>query len=177
MSHLKQSTLLFFLVFALQFCYGNSDTLLLHNGTQINGEVINITNYTVLFRYKNEKTEQQISKYAIEKIHFGSGRKQWISTKIIINGESDWEKVLILEDKNQNSGLVQVSSIRAYTKFINLHTANTSDIKVSEKLQREAAKLNCPFILINYERETVYNGLIKSWGAIQEIKKAFCYKY
>ena len=41
----------------------------------------------------------------------------------------------------------------------------------------EAAKQKCPFLLISFERATVYNGLIKSWGAIQEIKRAFCYQY
>lgn len=169
------SAILFALI--MNSCLASQDTIMLHNGERIYSEILSIANYTVHFKYKGEKTEQQISKYAIERIHFESGRIQLISSKIIIKGESDWEKVTVLEDKSQNLGLTKISNIRANTKFINLHTSNSSDISVSEKLLKEAAKLSCPFILINYERETVYNGLIKSWGAIQEIKKAICYKY
>jgi hypothetical protein len=170
-------TLSIVLIFFLQTGYALEDTLVLHNGNKIIGTVSSINHYTISFKYKNEKTEQQLSNYAIEKIQFESGRTQLITEKISIQGEEDWEKVIILEDKEQRTGLKRISDIHAHTKFINLHTANSGNNKVTEKLKREAAKLNCPFLLINFDRATVYNGLIKSWGAIQEIKKAFCYNY
>jgi len=172
----KISVLLFFLCIH-SAGFATSDTLLLHNGEKIIGEVISLNHYTISFHYQKEKAEQQLSKFAIESIHFASGRTQAITDKISIEGEADWEKVIILEDKEQRTGLNRISDISAHTNFLNLHTANSGNNKVLEKLKREAAKLKCPFLLINFERATVYNGLIKSWGAIQEIRKAFCYNY
>lgn len=170
-------TLFIVLAFFLETGYALEDTLVLHNGNKIIGLVTSLNHYIITFKYKNEKAEQQLSNYAIEKIQFESGRTQLINDKIIIQGEEDWEKVIMLEDKEQRTGLKRISDISVHTKFINLHTANSGNNKVTEKLKREAAKLNCPFLLVNFERATVYNGLIKSWGAIQEIKKAFCYNY
>ena len=174
---MKQITTFLLLLFIQQVCFANSDTLLLHSGEKIIGEVISINHYTVSFHYQKEKAEQQLSKFAIESLHFSSGRKKAMTEKINIQGEDDWEKVIILEDKEQRTGLNRISDIGAHTNFLNLHTANSGNNKVLEKLKREAAKLKCPFLLINFERATVYNGLIKSWGAIQEIRKAFCYNY
>ncbi|HLD52906.1 MAG TPA: hypothetical protein VJA82_06365 [Sediminibacterium sp.] len=177
MGKLKGFILFIAFTFFLQSGYALEDTLVLHNGNMIMGAVTSINHYTVSFKYTNENTEQQLSNFAIKQIQFESGRTQMITEKISIQGEEDWEKVIILEDKEQRTGLKRISDINAHTKFINLHTANSGNNKVTEKLKREAAKLNCPFILINFDRATVYNGLIKSWGAIQEIKKAFCYNY
>lgn len=177
MQQIKYTTVLLLLLLLQQVSYANSDTLILHNGDKIIGEVISLNHYTIGFQYKNEKAIQQLSKFAIESIHFASGRTQAMTDKISIQGEDDWEKVIILEDKEQRTGLNRVSDISAHTNFLNLHTANSGNNKVLEKLKREAAKLKCPFLLINFERATVYNGLIKSWGAIQEIRKAFCYNY
>jgi hypothetical protein len=166
-----------FLLFFTQEAYAMEDTLIMHNGSKVIGEVVNVNHFMVTFKYKNEKSEHEISHYAIEKIHFGSGRVQTLTDKVTINGEEDWEKVIILEDKEQSAGLKRKGEISARTRFLNLHTAYSGNIKVAENLKREAAKQKYPFILISFERATVYNGLIKSWGAIQEIKRAFCYQY
>ena len=160
-----------------QSVFGMEDTLILHNGSKIIGEVVNVNHFMVTFKYKNEKSEHEISHYAIERIHYVSGRVQSLTEKVNINGEEDWEKVIILEDKEQTAGLKRKGEISAHTRFLNLHTAYSGNNKVAEKLKREAAKQKYPFILISFERATVYNGLIKSWGAVQEIKKAFCYQY
>lgn len=170
--------LLFLLsVFAVQGVMAQSDTLFFHNGKTAIGKVISVSGYTVSYVYQGEETIQMISKYALHRIHYRSGRTEPISEKIQVNGEEDWDKVIVLEDKEQNAGLVRASDIRAHTSFINLHTANSGEAKVSASLLREAAKRKCPFILISFERVTVYNGLIKSWGALQEIKKATSYHY
>lgn len=160
-----------------QAAFAMEDTLIMHNGSKVIGEVVNIKSFMVSFKYKNETSVQELSHYAIEKIHFGSGRVQTLTEKVTINGEEDWEKVTILEDKEQSAGLKRKGEISARTRFLNLHTTYSGNIKVAENLKREAAKQKHPFILISFERATVYNGLIKSWGAIQEIKRAFCYQY
>ena len=169
--------LILLLTISFHYGFGQSDTIFFHNGKTAIGKIISVSGYTISYQYKDEVTEQLVGKYAVSNIHYRSGRNEWISDKITITGENDWKKVIVLEDKSQDAGLVRVSNIRANTKFINLHTANSGEERVSEMLLREAAKQQCPFILITYERETVYNGLIKSWGAIQEIKKAISYHY
>lgn len=95
-----------FLFFALStFFLSNAqvnaqvDKIYKHNGDIINGKVIKIGEFTISFSYENEETEYVVSKYAVEKIIFKTGRTESISEKIIIEGESDWEKVVIIEDK------------------------------------------------------------------------------
>lgn len=177
MQKLYGSLLFFFSVLTVRGAVAQSDTLFFHNGKTAIGKVISVSGYTVSYVYQGEETMQMISKYALHRIHYRSGRTEPISEKIQVNGEEDWDKVIVLEDKEQNAGLVRASDIRAHTRFINLHTANSGEARVSESLLRQAAKRKCPFILISFERVTVYNGLIKSWGALQEIKKATSYHY
>lgn len=177
MKKIKQWASCLLLMGCMQTAFAMEDTLVLHNGKKAIGEVVNVKSFMVSFKYKNETSVQELSHYAIEKIHFGSGRVQTLTDKVSINGEEDWEKVIILEDKEQSAGLTRKGETSARTRFLNLHTAYSGNLKVAENLKREAAKQKCPFILISFERATVYNGLIKSWGAIQEIKRAFCYQY
>jgi len=153
------------------------DTLFFHNGKKVIGKVIAVNEYTVIYKYLNEDATQAAGRYAVEKINYQSGRTDNISEKIIINGIDDWQKVMLLEDRTQIAGLKKGSIIRSNTRFLNLHSANTSERKSFEKLLKEAAKLNSPFLYITYEHETLYPGLIWSIGATQQVKRAVAFGY
>jgi len=130
----------------------------------------NITNQYFTKWAKNKCRSQ-------ENIVYGkSGRVKNVSDKIEINGDYDWEKVVILEEKSYIAGLTKVSGIRGKTAFINFQTGNTGDKKALKKLKMEAAALGCPFIFITSEKSTV-----GSWsnelGGSQSIKTGIAYKY
>ncbi len=154
-----------------------SDKIYKHNGETVEGKVKRVEEYTVVFVYNGEEAENTIGKYAIEKIVYGSsGREEDITEKIVINGENDWEKVVILEDKAYIAGLKKVDEVRGKTGLINYHTGNTGDKKAEKKLKIEAAKMGCPFILQTADKSTV-GASSNSLGGSQVIKKGIGYKY
>ena len=161
------------------FSFGQIDKIYKHNGEVINASVKRLNEYTIVFSYENEDAENTIGKYSVEKIVYGkSGRTEEITEKITINGEDDWEKVVILEDKSYISGLKKVSEIKGKTGFISFHTGNTADNKATKKLKIEAAKLKCPFILMTAEKDINQSGANgPSFGAVQAIRKGLAYSY
>ena len=156
-----------------------SDRIFKHNGEVVDGNVVRVAEYTVVFKYLNEDAEQTISKYAVGQIEYGkSKRKEQITDKIIVNSEADWDNVVILEDKSQISGLKKVDEIRGKTSFINYHTAATGDKKASMKLKKAAAEMGCQFIYMTADKETNYTGAQgKQFGGTQAVKKGVAYKY
>lgn len=153
------------------------DVITKHNGETVKGKVIKLEEFTVIYKYDGEDAENTMSKYAIEKIVYGkSGRVENVTDKIVVNGEADWEKVVILEDKAYISGLIKGDEVRGKTGLINYHTGNTGDKKAEMKLKKEAAAGGYPFVLMTADKTTVgasSNGL----GGSQAIKKGIAYKY
>ncbi len=153
------------------------DKIYKHNGETVDGKVIRLEEYTVVFKYDGEDAENVIGKYAIEKIVYGkSGRVEEVTEKIVVNGEADWEKVVILEEKSYIAGLRKVDEIRGKTGLINYHTGNTADKKAEKKLKMAAAAMGCPFILQTADKTTV-GANSNSLGGSQAIKKGLAYKY
>jgi len=153
------------------------DKIYKHNGEVVEGKVIRLEEYTIVFKYDGEDAENTFGKYAIEKIVYGkTGRVEEVTEKIVINGEADWEKVVILEDKAYIAGLKKVDEVRGKTGLINYHTGNTGDKKAEKKLKIEAAKMGCPFILQTADKSTV-GASSNSLGGSQVIKKGIGYKY
>jgi hypothetical protein len=173
----KKNLILVILIFGALSIYAQSDVVTRHNGEVIKGNVIRTNEYTIVYSYENETAENTISKYAVEKIVYGkSGRVEKVTDKIIVNGESDWEKVIILEEKAYIAGLIKVEEIRGKTAFINMQTGNTGDKKALKKLKMAASALNCPFILITSEKTTV-GSKSNELGGTQSMKTGFAYKY
>jgi sRNA-binding regulator protein Hfq len=153
------------------------DKIYKHNGEVVDGKVIRLEEYTVVFKYDGEDAENTIGKYAIEKIVYGkSGRVEEVTEKIVINGEADWAKVVILEDKSYIAGLKKVDEVRGKTGLINYHTGNTGDKKAEKKLKMAAAAMGCPFIFQTADKATV-GASSNSLGGSQVIKKGIGYKY
>ena len=153
------------------------DKIYKHNGEVVNGKVMKLDEYTVVFKYDGEDAENSIGKYAIEKIVYGkTGRVEEVTEKITINGEEDWEKVVILEDKSYIAGLKKVGEVRGKTGLINFQTGNTGDKKAQKKLKMDAAKQGCPFVLLTSDKTTV-GANSNSLGGSQAIKTGISYKY
>lgn len=170
---------LLFIMALLATCtvYSQNDKIFKHTGEVIEGKVIKIDEYTVIFKYENEDAEQTLSKYAVEKVIFGkSQRNQNITEKIIIRGVEDWNKVIILEEKTYIAGLQKVEEIKGKTALINFHTGNTGDRKAEQKLKMAAAELGCAFLLLTVDKNTVGFDSNKMGGS-QNIKKGIAYKY
>lgn len=153
------------------------DKIYKHSGEVVDGKVIRLDEYTVIFKYDGEDAENTIGKYAIEKIVYGkTGRVEEVTEKIVVNGEADWEKVVILEDKSYIAGLKKAGEVRGKTGLINFQTGNTGDKKAQKKLKMDAAKLGCPFVLLTADKTTV-GANSNAIGGSQAIKTGVAYKY
>ncbi len=169
--------LLMALIFCAAYANAQSDKIFKHNGETVEGKVVKLEEFTVIFKYDGEDAENTLSKYAIEKIIYGkSGRIEEVTEKIVVKGEADWEKVVILEDKAYIAGLKKGEEVRGKTGLVNYHTGNTGDKKAEKKLKIAAAEIGCPFILLTADKATTgYNS--NSLGGSQVIKKGVGYKY
>ncbi|SHJ89412.1 hypothetical protein [Epilithonimonas mollis] len=175
---MKKLTLFFLLMLSTMFL-AQVDQIYKHNGEIIKGTVKKLEDYSVVFTYENEDAENTIGKYAVEKIIYGkSGRTQDVTEKITVNGEDDWDNVVILEDKSYISGLTKKGEIKGKTGFVSLHTGNSADNKANKKLKMEAAKLKCPFVLLTAEKDINQSGASgPSFGAVQAIRRGLAYSY
>ena len=154
-----------------------ADVIKKHNGESVNGKVLRIDEYTIIFTYVGEDAENTLSKYAIEKITYGkSGRVEEVTSKINVRTEDDWEKVVIFEEKSYIVGLKKVEEIRGKTGLINFQTGNTGDKKSDKKLKMAAAALGCPFVYMTADKSTV-GANSNQLGGSQVIKKGIAYKY
>ncbi|WP_396177205.1 hypothetical protein [Flavobacterium sp.] len=167
------------LILSVGFSQANAqvDVITKHSGEVVNGKVIRVEEYVVVFKYDGEDAENSIGKYAIEKVVYGkSGRVEEMTEKIVISGEADWEKVVILEEKSYIAGLKKGGEVRGKTGLINFQTGNTGDKKAQKKLKMDAAKLGCPFVLLTADKTTV-GANSNALGGTQAIKTGVAYKY
>lgn len=173
---MKKNLLLLFAIIVTSTMSAQADQIFLHNGKTVEGKVIRVEEYTVDFVYVGEEAENTFGKYAIAKIIYGSsGREQEITEKIEVNGQDDWEKVVILEDKSFIAGLKKVDEIRGKTSMVNFQTGNTGDKKAEKKLKEAAAELKCAFILMVSDKSTA--GARNTLGGSQAIKTGVTYTY
>ncbi len=97
--------------------------------------------------------EQVISKLAVGKIVYSSGRTEEVSDKVVISDKSDWEKVQIITDKAQVVGLKKGEEVRGKTSgLLSYNTAGSADKKASRKLKEAAAEMGAPFILLTSDK-------------------------
>jgi hypothetical protein len=152
------------------------DSLFMHNGIIEEAIVQQVLPGSISFRFKGEDAGRSMSKHAIRKIVYRSGRVELPSASRNLPSDTAWSKVMILGTAAEAEGLRPIGEINSHTAFINFHTSRSGEIKARKKLQQQAAKLNCPFILITVDREVMY-GQIKFWGVVQHKLKAIAYTY
>ena len=174
---MRKIILLFTLFAGVNFASAQVDKIFKHSDEIVEGKVIRLDEYTIVFKYDGEDAENTIGKYAVQKIIYGKTKRQEdVTEKITINGEDDWEKVVILEDKGYIAGLKKGEEVRGKTGLINYHTGNSGDKKAEMKLKKAAAAIRCPFILMTADKTTV-GANSNSLGGSQAIKKGIGYKY
>jgi sRNA-binding regulator protein Hfq len=174
---MKKIILLFSMMLTTSLISAQVDVITKHSGETVKGKVVRVDEYTVVFKYDGEDAENTIGKYAIEKVVYGkSGRVEDITEKILVNGEADWEKVIVLEEKSYIAGLKKGGEVRGKTGLINFQTGNTGDKKADKKLKMAAAVIGCPFVLMTSDKTTV-GANSNAIGGSQAIKTGLGYKY
>jgi len=156
-----------------------TDKIYMHNGKTIEGSVMRVAKFTIVFKYANEDAEQTVGKYAVEKIIYGkSSREEKITDKIAVFSKDDWEKVVILIDKSEVAGLTKVDEVKGKTAMINYRTAAGSSAKAEKDLKQKAADMGCAFILMTSDKDADLSGRSgRGLGGTQSMKAGVAYKY
>jgi len=156
---MKRITQAFFALL-LTVAFGSSaaaqtDKLYKHNGETANVKIIKVGEFNITYSYAGETATEIISKYAVAKIEYASGRTEDITEKITVHGKDDWEKVTFLEDKACIVGLKKVAEVNAWSYG---WTTGNSDKRTTKKVKTAAAEKGGQFMFIASEKNSEFSG-------------------
>ena len=140
--------------------------MVFHNGTIAKGKVSEVTELSIKFCYEGEDVMNTIGRAAISEVRFSSGRVQQMSQKIFINSEKDWEKVRIVNDKNEVLGLKSLGQVEKHSTgtWSFSTTAGHFSEKTMKKIRKEAAaRGGCIVLLMSQQSQS--GGLFQSGHA------------
>ncbi len=172
---MKKTILALVSVFFLMGTYAqtaaSADKMYKHSGEVLDVKIIKVGEFAVTYKYPGEDAEQVISKLAVSKITYASGRNEEISDKITVSGKDDWENVQILTDKAQVVGLKKGDEVRGKTSgMLSYNSAGSADKKASKKIREAAAEAGAPFILLISDKND-------GFGVKQSVKNGVIYTY
>lgn len=141
--------ILLFLFVANTLFVSAQDKITTHTGEPITCKVTELTDNTIKYKFEGEDIINNISKNLVKEIIFSSGRTQKITNKIIINSESDWEKVQITNLESDINGLKKKGEYMAKASSGWSTTGEGKmQAKAMDKLKKLAAKNGAHIVLI-----------------------------
>lgn len=141
--------ILLFAFLANMLIVSAQDKITTHTGENITCKVTEVAENTIKYKFEGEDMINNISKNLVEEIVFSSGRTQKITDKIIINSESDWEKVQITNLESDTNGLKKKGEYMAKASSGWSTTGEGKmQAKAMEKLKKLAAKNGAHIVLI-----------------------------
>lgn len=145
---MKKLIYVLFLLFSLQ-CAAQ-DEVVFHNGNIAKGKVSEVTELYIKFCYEGEDVTNIIGRAAISEVRFSSGRVQQMSQKIYVESEKDWEKVRIVNDKNEVLGLKSLGQVEKHSSgtWSFSITAGHFSEKTMKKIRKEAAARGGCIVLV-----------------------------
>lgn len=153
------------------FAQTSSDKMYKHSGEVLDVKIIKVGETTITYKYPGEDAEQTISKLAVNKIVYGSGRTEEVTDKVVISGKEDWEKVQIVTDPSNVVGLKKGDEVRGKTSgMFTYNSAGSADKKATKKIREAAADAGAPFVLLTSDKSD-------GFGAKQSIKNGVLYSY
>ena len=145
------------------------DKIIRLNGERVEVSVKKVGTEVIEFTYPNEETINEIDRKLVYQVAFASGRVERVNERIIIEGEDDWEKVVLTENPDDVKGFKKVED---YDIKKTSGAANMAGVKAKaeEALKREAAKDGAHIVLVK-------SGDWKSGLALKYIIKATGYSF
>jgi hypothetical protein len=136
---------LLFLAIAAPF-FAQSHVLVKHNGEKLNVNYIKTNNNLIYFNAEKEQVEQTISTFAIaELINTTTNAVTKVSDKIVVSGEQDYNKVIVLAP-NATAGLSLTANDSKYVNRLKGQAPLAVQQQNINALKRKAAKEGIPFV-------------------------------
>lgn len=143
---MKKIILLFTLVFGFNLASAQVDVIKKQIGETLRGRIISVDDNVIVFTYEGQNEKFTIARNAVEKITYGrTGQVVQTSSKIDVSEETDWSKVVIVEDLNSTAGLEVGPQVGNATDLANYQQGNAT---TNKKLKMQTAKLGYQFILV-----------------------------
>ncbi|MBJ6119008.1 hypothetical protein JAO76_12445 [Pontibacter sp. BT310] len=180
---MKKSLLAFLFLFISIQCFSQErkpDTITKLNGESMEVLVSTVGDKEISFVYLNETVTNVINKNQVKEIKFASGRVQKFSEKIVINGEQDWEKVIVTTLESDVAGLVRKGEVRAKASGGSTFSNQANiDEKATMKLKKEAAAMGAHIILIQSQKTETggYSGAGGMGTVPKSLKQGVAYSY
>ena len=145
---MKKIILLVMLFFGFNIVNAQVDVIKKQIGETLKGTIISVDDNVIVFKYEGQNVEYTIAKNAVEKITYGrTGQVVQTSDKIALNGATDWQKVVIVENLNFTAGLEVGVQLGNSADLANYQSSNGNSA-INKRLKMQAATLGYPFILI-----------------------------
>jgi hypothetical protein len=158
-----------------------ADTIFKIDGDSLSIYITSVNEKEIVYTFPEESITNVISKNVVREVHYGSGRKEVITEKIIIRGEHDWEKVLITTLESDIKGLVRKGEVKAKatggTTFANQQNV---DDKATMKLKKEAARMGAHIVLIQSQKTESGSYGFNAYGTSslpKSLKQGVAYSY
>ncbi|MDR7210992.1 hypothetical protein [Flavobacterium piscis] len=124
------------------------DKIFTHKNDSILCKITEIGEKTINYKYNGEDLVNSVFKNYVSHVKFASGRIQKFSDKVIINEESDWQKVTITNSEYDIAGLAQVEKITVKLSKDWVYNNTVKFNNAKDELKKEAAKKGCHIILL-----------------------------
>lgn len=148
----KFLTLFFVIICSTAYAQtAKNDTIIKIDGNRIIAKIITVSDNEITFSYPNETIINSISKNRIKEVIYSSGRKEIFNDKelIIINGEDDWEKVILTFIASDVEGLVKKGDIDiSDQRKMAFQSASKMEENLKEEAKSKAAKLGAHIIYV-----------------------------
>ena len=146
--NMKKIILLITLVFGFNLACAQVDVIKKQIGETLRGTIISVDDNVIVFTYQGQNVPYTIAKNAVEKITYGAtGQVVQTSSKIVVNGEADWQNVKIVENLTHTAGLEVGPAIGTSADLANFQSANGNS-PVNKRLKMQAAALGYQFVLV-----------------------------
>lgn len=131
------------------------DKVVLRDSTKLNVKIVENNDENIVFTYPNEDVKNKKSKSLIAYIIYTSGRKEEFKSNITmptINGEDDWEKVIVTTNREETKGFIMIKTISVSAGNGGVfNSAEKAREKAIQKIQKKASKIKGGIVLITSE--------------------------
>ena len=135
----------------MQLLHAQTDKLFLHNGKVMEVKVLKVADL-VTYKFPNEEVENSLTRYAVSKVLYASGREETISERVNVSSEKDFANVVILQRGANVTGLKRLGDVKGKAMGTALANMNKVKARAEEDIKKEAAKLGGVFLLLdNYQ--------------------------
>lgn len=140
--------------------FAQTHQLVKHDGTAYSVNFIKSENNIIYYSNPESHEQQKISSFAVASLkNQKTSDIQTVSTKVAIDAKCDFDKVTVLKQQDQTTGLKQVAT---YTGLLN----KTKGISSSEQLDQtiksikyKAAANGYPFVTVNQKANGTYEAI------------------